>query len=171
MASDPAAISMVTAFTSGPIGTLLPNEKLWYDTLKADPMTKLLLDIIKNPGLSNFWSNLDKLHSVYQQPDRLETFPLNMASSIWRKYFKMALNTWTYGWYLSLFSMLSLSHSMLTQLASTMAPLAHFKKICQRYFWPGMQGYGVIFWLVLFLAKILLFWGVLFWEEWFSIKI
>ena len=82
MASDPAAISMVTAFTSGPIGTLLPNEKLWYDTLKADPMTKLLLDIIKNPGLSNFWSNLDKLHSVYQQPDRLETFPLNMASSI-----------------------------------------------------------------------------------------
>ena len=64
MAAAPVAISMVPAFTISGIYTRLTNKKLWFDTLKSNPMTNLLLDIVENPGLSDLRSNLEKLHSV-----------------------------------------------------------------------------------------------------------
>ena len=39
-------------------------------------MTNLLLNIVENPGLSDLWSNLDKLHSVYRQMARQGNFYL-----------------------------------------------------------------------------------------------
>ena len=76
MAAVPEAISMVPYFTSGAIGTRLSSRKVWFDALKSDPMTELLLKIVKNPVLSDLWSNLDKLHSVCRQPARLGNFSL-----------------------------------------------------------------------------------------------
>ena len=76
MSDAPTAISMVPYFTSGAIGTRLSSRKFWFDALKSDPMTKLLLKIVKNTVLSDLWSNLDKLHSVCRQPARLGNFSL-----------------------------------------------------------------------------------------------
>ena len=68
MAAAPAAISMVPYFTKGDIGTLHPNKKIWFDSLKYDSMTNLLVEIVENTDLSSLRSNLEKLHSVYHQP-------------------------------------------------------------------------------------------------------
>ena len=62
---------MILDFSSGTIGMHLPEENIWFYTLKYNPVTKLLLEIIKNSGLFNLWSNLDKIHSIYRQPARL----------------------------------------------------------------------------------------------------
>ena len=64
MAAAPAAISMLSAFTYGDIGKHLTPKKVRFDALRSEPMTNLLLEMIKNPGFSNLRSNLDKLHSV-----------------------------------------------------------------------------------------------------------
>ena len=76
MAAVPVVIYMVPEFTSGAIGTRLPNKIVWFESLKCDPTTNILIGINENNGLSNLLSNLDKLHSIYHQPALLGNFYL-----------------------------------------------------------------------------------------------
>ena len=48
----PAAITMVPAFLNGAVGSRIPTNEVWLKALKNDPMTKLLLELVANPGLS-----------------------------------------------------------------------------------------------------------------------
>ena len=61
---------MVPVFTFGAVRLRIPDNKAWHKALQLDPETKQLLDIVKNPGLSDNKSILGTVHSIYRQPAR-----------------------------------------------------------------------------------------------------
>ena len=84
-ASIPAPIAMIPAFTSGAVRSRLPDIRRWRSALLADPMTKLLLDLVQDPsGLENA-DKLHSLHSIYRQPARSGHFTVDLDGILYMK--------------------------------------------------------------------------------------
>ena len=62
----PAVITMVPAFLNGAVGSRIPNNEVWLQALKSDPLTNTLLEIVANPGLSQDKKEVDFLHHIYK---------------------------------------------------------------------------------------------------------
>ena len=59
----PAALSQISTFLNGAVGTKLPDNRHWVKALQDDPETKLLLRIVANPGLAEEVENINSLHA------------------------------------------------------------------------------------------------------------
>ena len=72
----PAAITMAPAFVNGSIGSRLPDPTVWKKALQNDPQTKILVDMVANPGLTSDKALMAKLHYVYRMPARKGNFAI-----------------------------------------------------------------------------------------------
>ena len=74
--SSPAAIAQVPDFTNGAVGLRIHDNKVWQKSLKYDPITNLLLEIVANPALGDDQKYIQPLHSVCRQPPRQGHFSI-----------------------------------------------------------------------------------------------
>ena len=138
MSDAPTAISMVPYFTSHTIGTSISNEKIWFDAHNYDPITNLLINIVENPGLSNFRSKLNKLHSVHRQPTRLGNLPLEHGVLYRKEGFKYDIK------HVNLRFVSESVHNVIfvtvhaNPISGHHDAFSKFRKICQHYLWPGI---------------------------------
>ena len=66
--SYPAAIPQVPDFTNGAVGSRISENKVWQKSLKDDPITTLLLEIVAKTALGDDQKYIQSLHSIYRQP-------------------------------------------------------------------------------------------------------
>ena len=76
----PAALSHISVFLYGDVGTCLHDRRHWIKALEADPQTKLFLAIVSNPGVDEDNVKLNTLHSLYRQAAR--HFNFSVGNSI-----------------------------------------------------------------------------------------
>ena len=104
-------------------------------------MTKLLLDIFENNGLSDLRSNLEKLRYVYRQPARLGNFSLEHGLLYMKEIFENYIK------YVNLWVVTESMRNVIVvafhanPIGSYHGAFHTFHKIRQRYFWPGMYQY------------------------------
>ena len=61
-----AAFAQVCAFTSGVIGSRIPDNNIWRQPLRDDPVTNMLPDIVVNPMLVESQDHINQLNHIYR---------------------------------------------------------------------------------------------------------
>ena len=137
----PAAVAMVPLFTSGAVGSRIPDETIWRKALKDDPQTNFLLRLVDNPGLADNKSDIDKLHYIYRHPARNSHFTSDNGILYLREMFRDDTK------YVQLRVVpLSMQHIIFVAfhanpIGGHLNTFRTFTRIRQRYFWPSMYKY------------------------------
>ena len=137
----PAAITMAPAFVNGAIGSRIPNPSVWKKALNDDPETKILSDMVADPGLTSDKEVLGKLHFVYREPARRGNFTIRDGILYMKEIF--AHNDKFVELRIvpeSLRNIIFIAFHANPIGAHLDAPRT-FHRIRQRYFWPGMYTY------------------------------
>ena len=137
----PAAFAQVFAFTSGAIGSRIPDNIIWRKALRNNLVTNILLDIVANPVLAESQDHINPFSHVYRHPARQGHFSVKNGILFMKEIFQNDVK------YVSLQIVpISLVNTVFVALHAN--PIGgHFNfyctyhNICQRYFWPGMWQY------------------------------
>jgi hypothetical protein len=137
----PAAVSMVPMYTSGAIGSRLPDNDVWRKALLHDKETKLLLDMIALPSLAESKEHISQLHHVFRQPARSGLFSVKDGILYMKEPFQNDTK------FVSLRIVPAALRNIVfvafhaNPIGGHLDAFRTFHRIRQRYFWPGMYLY------------------------------
>lgn len=137
----PAATACIPSFVNGAVGSRIPNNSVWKQALEDDPITKLLLEIVANPALSDSQAHTKPLDHVYRQPAKQGYFSVKDGILYMKEIFQNDDK------FVDL-RIIPVSMRNIVFVAFHANPIGGhliayrtYHRERQRYFWPGMYQY------------------------------